>query len=460
MAPSDYLLPNSPALTSVDPLGLCSVSEDEINHFILVKEILQDLTMQNSVLPPIYHGASGDTATRICSKISDMAYSLHGDSSMDTDGLKGLLIELGEDSREKLQQFVLGLVSAALTLDDHFPGGTLSRLKSEQSPVNLDAAETDCLLAHLFLGTLQMLKGNEWGRPGFTQLFSAATVNWATVRGYVTTLVEHFAKGGYSALAMNQKFRFTLSNARSMPDITKSQQPIVKNFVRVVDEPFEPSSARPEQAGLWPEYVLVAAHSQPGPGPSGTQEERLVGQSPALAIVSLLKPVLGPDEVVITSPFPVHASWKGHGRQARMIEQYSGPEERPTRCYIVADALELDVESCEEGQIADLRPGNVEREVRKLFAAFDGAKHVSSKHTSNSCIKDEDIRIQMPPWGCGAFGGSLEVKAQCMMMAAALAGLNEQNMELTITPDRASELQNLPEEPMTVAEAYERLKMC
>lgn len=460
MSSANYSLPNHPNLASIDPLGLCSTSEAEINHFIIIKEILKELTVQDGILPPSYHGGSRDLATTICSKISDAAYSLHGDSSIDTEGLQSLLIDLGGRSNDKIQQFTLGLVSAALTLDDCFPNGTLSRLTPERSSVTLDSAQTDCLLAHLFLGSLQIPKGNEWGRPGFTQLFSKATANWATVRGYVSTLVEHFARGGYSASPKNQDFEFLLSNARSMPDIKTSQQLVVKSLVHVVDEPSEPWSARPEQAGLWPEYVLVAAHSQPGPGPSGTQEERLVGQSPALAIVSLLKPVLGPDEVVITSPLPVHASWKGHGRHARMIEQFSGPEEWPTRCYIVADALELDVERCEEDQLVDLCPGNVEREVRKLFAAFNSVKQAPAKIPSTPSIMGEDIRIQMPPWGCGAFGGNLEVKAQCMMMAAALAGLSEQNMELIITPDRVTELQDLPKEVMTVAEVYEQLKSC
>ena len=165
------------------------------------------------------------------------------------------------------------------------------------------------------------------------------------------------------------------------------------------------------------------------------------------------------DEVVVTSGLWTHSSWTGHGRHAKMTRLFDH-DERPLTQYIVADALELDVLDREDGTIPDLQPGNVERETRKLYAAFRSAKEVWSKEkilSDSAASSEDDFKVELPPWGCGAFGGNLAIKAKCMMMAAALAGLESRHVELVVTRDRGRELGDDPSDHSTVKDIYARL---
>lgn len=111
------------------------------------------------------------------------------------------------------------------------------------------------------------------------------------------------------------------------------------DYIDQTSEPFSGTEA----------VVLVAANRQPGLGLTGAKEERVVGQSPALAITSPLKPVLASDEAVITSAFPIRARWKGRRREARISERLS-KHERPRRRYVSADALPPDDERMDARQ--------------------------------------------------------------------------------------------------------------
>jgi poly(ADP-ribose) glycohydrolase len=74
----------------------------------------------------------------------------------------------------------------------------------------------------------------------------------------------------------------------------------------------------------------------------------------------------------------------------------------------------------------------VEREVRKLYAAFFGAK----------CGGATNPVIEAPAWGCHAFDGNLVVKAVCMMIAASLSGVE---VRLILTSNREVEIRVLQE---------------
>ncbi|KAF2211053.1 hypothetical protein CERZMDRAFT_98787 [Cercospora zeae-maydis SCOH1-5] len=195
-----------------------------------------------------------------------------------------------------------------------------------------------------------------------------------------------------------------------MPNITTSDLSAPHLPVRIVDAPSENS----------PQHAPNRLRASRRAFAARTRAKRYTRRANCGTIacvgtklVSLLKPVLALDEVVITSSLWVHSSWSGHGRGARMTEIFAS-NERPRLHNIVADALELDVQDSTDGELPDLRPENLDREVRKLYAAFAGVKL--------TCRAPMKIRI--PPWGCGAFGGDLGVNVQCMRMAAGLAGLD------------------------------------
>ncbi|KAI5356968.1 putative poly(ADP-ribose) glycohydrolase [Septoria linicola] len=384
--------------------------------------------------------------------LKDIAYSLHGDGDFKTDGLEDFLNDSTKIMTSELPDFRKVLFSHALRLDDPklpFASGSLAKLCTEHTSSQMTSIEVDTLLAHMLIGTLSIPSGNTWGRPGFTELYARSST---TAHAYLQTLFSHFAEGGYSHTDPSGQIAFYLHNASTMPDLTTSNLPTFTIPTRIVPEPSENSTPSDPSRS---HFLLIAAHSQPGPGPNGTQEERLVGQSPPLALISVSKPLLQPDEAIITSPLWAHSSWSGHGRQARMTQLFDVEVRRKVR-YIVADALELDVVDRLEGEggmrLPDLREGNVEREVRKLFAAFSGAKEVWERDERQGRMK-----IEMPPWGCGAFGGDLAAKVQCMMMAAAVAGMGEEELELVVTEDRERELDGLPKGTETVSEMYARL---
>lgn len=447
---SQYLLPNHASRTSLDPLGICDDGRDVVSQFDILKVLLctaesafDELESSKGQNEPRSEQAYRLAFCRVYANLlKDIAYSLHEDGSLDTTGVEALIAS-SKINVVGLSKFRKAVCSNALAIaigapESPFADGKLQQLCADQTSIRLNSEQIDILLAHMLLGTLSQPPGNEWGRPGFAELFSNVG---ETAQAYLQTLFEHFAEGDYTKTDPTGSATFYLHNSANMPDLTTSHLPAPHLPVRIVDKPSEnsPPDYSPNQ------YVLVAAHSQPGPGPNGTQEERLIGQSPALALVSLLKPVLEPDEVVITSGLWAHSSWSGHGREAEMTKMFNS-EERPRVHYIIADALELDIQDSTNDVLPDLKPENIEREVRKLFAAFAGAKAICGRAA---------MKIQIAPWGCGAFGGDFGVKTQCMMMAAGLAGLESSELELVITKDREEELRGLLGRSVTVSEIYE-----
>lgn len=74
------------------------------------------------------------------------------------------------------------------------------------------------------------------------------------------------------------------------------------------------------------------------------------------------------------------------------------------------DALEIDeVEDDDEG-LADLKPSNIDREIKKAFMAF------------SSWNPGADAVVWRSLWGCGAFNGNPGIKMALLWIAASLAG--------------------------------------
>ncbi|CAK3918017.1 poly(ADP-ribose) glycohydrolase [Lecanosticta acicola] len=456
---STYCLPNHSSLTSQDPLGICSSDGASVSHWSLLRQLLQtagrDLEHIEQSTEDTHSPQRIDSAwlRRLATLFQDIAYSLHGDGNLNTDGLHSMPTRI-ENPRQWCSRFRTTLFKSALQLENLFPDGNLDELSSGNPTAVFSPAQMDCLLAHMLLGTLQIPKGNTWGRPGFTQYFDGkiAPVVPNTALPYLETILFHFAQGGYPSPNKNPNppIKFRYSDASHIPSVSTSRSPAPEIPTTIVSIPLDPS-AKPTTTTTTTTpapFVLVAANAQPGPGAGGTHEERLVGQSPALALAALLTPVLPATAALITSPLPVHASWQGHGREARLVSHLS-PARRPARRYIVADALPLDLSHKQP----HLLESNVEREVGKLYAAFRGAKHA----WLDEGLLLEDLRVEMPPWGCGAFGGSLQVKMPCMMMAAGLAGLRSGNLELLVPESQKDIIWNRGERDITVQKLYGEL---
>lgn len=417
-----YQLPTDPSIISEDPLGILDAENPP------QAQVLS--TLLETAVQSLSCGAS--TASVVPTLIEDIAYTIHRNGSLPTDGLRRFL------SNEKLfadSDALIILLRAAKALSLHH----LTVLGGENTKVTFSGAQVNSLLAHQFLGTLHQPKGTTWGLPDFTSWFTAEQAHAQAVDGYLQTILAHFAAGGYPE---TEEFSFYFHTAAEMPEPAQNDSaPDVR--LRIVTEESEPSAATDHP------FVLVAAHSQPGPGATATQEERLQSASPALSISALVIPVISQDAVVVTSPFSVHALWRGHNRTARM-EKLLNHEERPRRHYILADALQMDEMEDDDTGLKDLLHGRPTREVKKLFAAFAGA--------SKACVEggtNYPCTIETGAWGCGAFGGNVLFKTVCMMIAAGLTGVE---LQLSLLKDRHSDVQqvrSLLDRRLTTRELWE-----
>lgn len=449
MKMAEYLLPNHSSLTSLDPLGLCSSTEEAVSHFALLQALLQqadsDLSELEQGFPNDHELTSIPLAwlKRLETLLQDIAYSLHNDGNLDASGLQRLDLKIS-NPKTWLHQLRSTLFASALQLPALYPASILPHLSDSNLSKTFSPSESDCLLAHFLLGTLQIPSGNTWGRPSFSQYADGNLVSVApnTALPYLETISLHFANGGYAHSANigpSTNFTFTYSPAPPLPNLSSTSLLVPKLPVTIVPSPRDPSPSPGTP------YVLLAANSQPGPGAAGTHEERLVGQSPLLALTCLLVPEIPAHAAVITSPLPVHSTWTGHGRTAT-LQSHLAPPYACRRGFITADALPLDLGHGSP----ELREGNVRRELRKLWAGFRGAKSVWEAEGKGS----EGLRIEMPPWGCGAFGGRLETKMPCMVMAAALAGLRAKQMELFVPEAMQGTVWKGNREGMSVQEVY------
>lgn len=420
-----YQLPTDPGIPSTDPLG------------ILDKEDPSQVEVLSALFETALHAvASGAAKTLIPSLIEDIAYTVHGNGTLDTRGLRNFL------SKEPTspEPFTI-LLRAAQALPALFSTHYLTTLDEVNDRVEISGSQVNSLLAHQFLGTLTQPQGTDWGRPDFTSWFASEPAHHHAVHGYLRTIVSHFAEGGYDE---SDSFTFTFYSASNMANPSGSHANPSISFA-LVDEETEPS----DDDGA--PFVLVAANAQPGPGPTATQEERLQSASPALSLSALVIPIIPDNAAVVTSAFPVHATWKGHNRTARMGTLFSR-KERPKRHYILADALPLDSMPDPKTGLKDLVSGRVEREVKKLYAGFSGASKMASKERSAG-----GAIIESGPWGCGAFGGTFLVKMLCMQVASGISGVQ---LRLGMLKDREGDVDDahaIAERQNTTANLWHKL---
>lgn len=305
---------------------------------------------------------------------------------------------------------VINIFNAASELSRLFPSYQLETLENHDQLVRFTGTEANTLLAHMALGSVYPLESAQ--PSGFTLWYSSEQVaHDQAVDGYLKTIFDHFSNPYPDSQSFEfQLFEFEDSVEDLLTHVEKSNSlPVTVEVVREIHDPSDSAGTA---------FVLVAANKHPGPGFTGTQEERLQAASPALSLSSLICPTIPENAAIVTSSFPVHSAWTGHNRTAHLKSIYL-PSSRPNRRYILADALPLDElatyaeESESKYEIPDFKPQFVNRETRKLYNAFKGARVL---HQSNT--DDPICLIEAPPWGCGAFGGNLVVKALCMMLAA------------------------------------------
>jgi poly(ADP-ribose) glycohydrolase len=165
----------------------------------------------------------------------------------------------------------------------------------------------------------------------------------------------------------------------------------------------------PEQLGLPSGAAVVSANRFIGFGQSATQEEVHVGSSPEACPAVLLTPPLGDDQVLVVKGAEAMVNIVGQRRNIHVepFPETDKPTDRSSRTMLFMDALEIDMQPDEDG-LPDLKPANLDREIRKATLAFS-----SSQYGTVNC----------PLWGCGSFGGDPYVKVVALWCAASMSNI-------------------------------------
>jgi poly(ADP-ribose) glycohydrolase len=393
-----YALPTSTFKVSLDPLSICSDQDTEVKHSDILHHLISKAAENIAENPNQFTGI-------FTGLVEDIAYSLHENGLLDTQRLKSFF------NTTPSATAVVNILKAALELSKLVPLHQLETLQHHGQSAKFTGAESNALLAHMALGSVYPLEPRT--PSGFTIWYSSEQASHdQAVDGYLRILFDHFS----SPYTDSQAFEFHLFEFDDVLEVLQKDNTENPNTtpltVEVVQEIRDPSNS------IGSPFVLVAANKNPGVGVTGTQEERLQAASLAMSLSSLLCPSIPDGAVVITSAFPVHSSWTGHNRNTRLEILYPHLS-RPNRRYILADALPLDDVILPldkvglESRIRDLEPEFLNREIGKLYSAFKGAQSLHQFAT-----QDEVCIIEVPPWGCGAFGGNLVVKGLCMLLAA------------------------------------------
>eukprot|EP00127_Corallochytrium_limacisporum_P002860 Clim_evm39s142 gene=Clim_evmTU39s142 len=172
-----------------------------------------------------------------------------------------------------------------------------------------------------------------------------------------------------------------------------------------------------------PSMHVSFANRAPAMGPGGSQEECLIGNAPELALVALLAPPMGDEEVITVSGFVLPSLTKGYGEHLEYVAPSSDveiEEERSKNRWVVfMDAKDLST-------VKDDPPGSrLADETCKPTRERDMAKALASFQMRSIAGKPRPGVVYTGHWGSGVFGGNRQVKALEQVIAASLADVKE-----------------------------------
>ena len=150
---------------------------------------------------------------------------------------------------------------------------------------------------------------------------------------------------------------------------------------------------------------VVFSNKNFGPGPGGTQEELIFGSYPEACVFPLFfsHPLKDPEVILISHVMRV-AKYSGYGKEVEFKCFLDPLAEYHT--LLLMDALEVDMF---ENKMDELNLENINRELNKCFCGF-------SRFTGGV--------VATGKWGCGAFGGSFDLKKRIQQFAAQRANVN------------------------------------
>ena len=402
LAMSDwYKLPSSPDIRHEDRFSILDSDDLVVPFWDIFKRLLQQ---------PV-----SDAATLI-NMLELVAVTRHGTARTGYGFLKAFMER--ELCANFFSQVWPGLVSLALSMPDLFPSHRILVCILGSSQLVLSRRQVACLVIHQFLCTLVAPR---W-QDNFQDIHTCNSldqVHSSALNAYLKALFAYFDRiadhTGFSPLAYDLTdwpISYALQSGHA--GLPEGKAPLSALEVLNLSE----ASTALELLGLPDGAAVISANKLIGFEQTGTQEETHVGASPEACLAVLVTPPLADDQVMVVRGPEAMVSIVGYGREARYAELLTlsaSPlchrEKLARRTMLFMDALELDLESNDEG-LPDLAPGNVQRELLKACVAFQSGRSRQEPYSA----------IYTGYWGCGSFGGNVEVKALIQWCAASIAG--------------------------------------
>ncbi|KAI0453025.1 poly glycohydrolase-domain-containing protein [Xylaria acuta] len=403
-----YLLPCAASFRCLDRFSISDDAEElgdgggEVSFWPLFTTLLR---------------SSVETPTQLAELLDTIAVTLRGSSGPagDYQLLKSFVSNLQPSFFSNYWPVIVRL---ALDLPRHFPSGSLQVLGAEGSPsLKLSRDQTACLVVHQFLCTL---RAPVWREDffDFSIWYASGQRHEQACRIYLACLFTYLDTFLRTPELAPEDYDINYTLVTAEPDfaaIGSSSVPLCPIEIVAVDN----YQTCPAQLGLPSGAAVVSANRYVGFGQSATQEEVHVGSSPEVFPAVLVTPPLEKNQVLVVRGAKAVLNITGQRREIKAAaHEVGGPVDWCQRTMLFMDALELDVESDENG-LPDLAPNNLTRDLNKAAIAFSSGSFEV---------------VYSPLWGCGAFGGDPFVKAVLLWCAASAA-----HTSLKIICDRESQ---------------------
>ena len=389
--PRYYTLPSSPSYRCLDRFSILDETHEDGDGLVGVWPLLLEVLSQ-----PVSRTA------QVISMLETIACSLRGTSGVAGD--YGTLKTFLDAQPPSFYASVWpSIVDSALRLPTLFLDSQIAVLTPGSEAV-LERDQVRCLVAHQFLCTLEEPPWRD-GFYDFSIWYASDQRHPRAAEMYLAALIEFFSHPPFA----DEPVRYSLSSFEKMNQGRESPNDAALVPVEIIRLPTF-STQQQELSYQGPHgAVVVSANKHIGFGQSATQEEIYVGNAPDSCPAVLMTPPLSDEEVLMIQGAAPMLRIDGQRRDISWTPLPGG-----SRCggrMLFMDALEMDERGSDGGRLPDLRPENMDRELRKAIVAFSSWQG--------------DIRtVSTGLWGCGAFNGNPGVKMKLVWAAASIAGVN------------------------------------